>query len=93
MDRVNQLAKAREQFRNSIAATVKLKGEYDRVLLEGRQHESSCLLLARKEVAIYRHENIRTRPTGSPPKVFKCEIHFPLALQNMKEKLDNEHSP
>jgi len=90
MDRVNQLAKARQVFRDTVAGSVELKGEYDKILIEGRHKEESCLLLARREIAIYRHENLRNRTDGVSPAAFTKETSFPLALLALKEKLDND---
>ncbi len=66
------------------------KGEYDRILNEGQAKERRWLDQLRRDISIYRQENLNYRKDGKIPPWFNDEPSFPLRLASKKEKLNNE---
>ncbi|HQH26486.1 MAG TPA: hypothetical protein PLP17_03745 [Oligoflexia bacterium] len=99
-ERVNRLKKARvataqmldranADYRDGKIRIKMMQGQYDQVLKEGQEHEARVLNILGKQLAIYRHENLRHRADDVSPKSFKTKLEFPLKLSELKEKLNN----
>lgn len=88
--RANEIEKARSEYRQAMEGVFKLRGDFDRVLIEGRESELRCQHQMMKDLSVYRHENMRARKDQTMPPCFSLQIENTIALQLVKEKLLNE---
>lgn len=99
-ERIKQLKKARlvcahaldqanAAYRDGKITIKTLEGLYDQILKEGQECESRAIDRLKRQISIYRHENIKHRSDNASPKVFASEPSFPLKLKELEEKLGN----
>lgn len=68
---------------------LRLKGMYDKTLIEGREKERQCLGSFKSLLAMYRNENIQRRMDEKTPECFSSDLGFPLQLAGVEEYLPN----
>jgi hypothetical protein len=90
MTRAATLQKANRLHRDGMHRVNMLYGCYDQILREGQEDEERCLARAQEQIAAYRHENLKCRADKLQPQCFRVSHDFPLKLQTIKEKLNNE---
>ena len=88
--RSGEIEKARSEYREALEDVFKKKGEYDRILIEGRENEARCQHQMMRDISVYRHENIRARNDSISPPCFNIQVDLPMGLVLMREKLLNE---
>ena len=90
MERARALKDGTAEYRDGMSRVNMMYGCYDQILREGQEHEERCLEALRRNIAIYRDQNLKCRSDRAMPRSFHEEPAFPLKLQLFKEKLSNE---
>ncbi len=88
-NRASKLENANRDHRDGLNKIIHLKGMYDQLLKEGQEFESRCLDRLRRDISLYRTENLRKRDDKETPASFRSFPEIIIELSKMAEKLNN----